>query len=151
MRRLVEKSAGTESSSTPAATASGGTVHVEVDGHVHGLSREDAECLREELADALTQRREFLNTACEHRLDGRYVVERRGADSAGHRKVFESFDAAQRLFDRLPDEFTADDLSSTGLTGGRRHMVLWHFVEHPDFACSLSSRQPLTATKGGET
>lgn len=103
--------------------------------------------MREALADALTSRREFLNTACEHRLDGSYVVERRGADSAGHRKVFESFDSARRLFDRLPDEFTAEDLSRTGLTGGRRHMVLWHFVEHPDVPCTLASRQPLTARK----
>lgn len=147
MRRLVEKFSS--SSSSPTATADGGTVHVEVDGHVHGLSREQADALRDELEDALTGREEFLNTACERRLDDSFVVERRGADSAGHRKVFESFDEVARLFDRLPAEFTADDLSATGLTGGRRHMVLWFFVEHPDFACSLASRQPLTAAKDG--
>jgi len=105
--------------------------------------------LRDELEDALTAREEFLNTACERRLDGSFVVERRGAESAGHRKVFDSFQAVSRLFDRLPGEFTADDLSATGLTGGRRHMVLWFLVEHPAFACSLSSRQPLTAAKDG--
>ncbi|MFB6268866.1 MAG: hypothetical protein ABEH83_02920 [Halobacterium sp.] len=61
--------------------------------------------------------------------------------------MFDSFDALRRLFDRLPGEFTADDLSASGLTAGRRHMVLWHFVEHPGFACELASRQPLTARK----
>jgi hypothetical protein len=74
-------------------------------------------------------------------------VERRGADSAGNRKVFDSFDALARLCQRLPAEFTADDLSTTGLTAGRRHMVLWHLVEHPEFDVSLANRQPLTAEK----
>jgi hypothetical protein len=45
-----------------------------------------------------------------HRDDGSYVVERRGADSAGHRKVFGGFDEFRRLFDRLPVEFTAEDV-----------------------------------------
>lgn len=74
-------------------------------------------------------------------------MERRGADSAGNSKVFASFDELRRLFDRLPDRFAADDLSATGLTAGRRHMVLWHLVEHPGFDCGLVSRQPLTAEK----
>ena len=88
-----------------------------------------------------------MNTVGVHRADGSYVVERRGADSAGNRKVFDSFDALARLCQRLPAEFTADDLSATGLTAGRRHMVLWHLVEHPGFAVELASRQPLTAEK----
>ncbi|WP_082687205.1 DUF7528 family protein [Halobacterium hubeiense] len=111
------------------------------------LSREAAAELRDSLDDALTSREAFVNTVGVHRADGSYVVERRGADSAGNRKVFDSFDALARLWQRLPAEFTADDLSTTGLTAGRRHMVLWHLVEHPGFAVELASRQPLTAEK----
>lgn len=74
-------------------------------------------------------------------------MERRGADSAGNSKVFESFDGLERLTERLPDEVTAEDLSRVGLTGGRRHMVLWHLVEHPSLPFDLASRQPLTARR----
>ncbi|MFB6207310.1 MAG: hypothetical protein ABEJ05_12385 [Haloglomus sp.] len=122
---------------------------LELDGAVHELDRATATSLREALDDALSGREEYLRTAGVHREDGSYVVERRGADSAGHRKVFADFDALRRLYDRLPAEFTADDLSATGLTGGRRHMVLRHLVEHPAFDCTLSRRQPLTARKEG--
>ncbi|GAA0266950.1 hypothetical protein LT974_10095 [Halobacterium noricense] len=111
------------------------------------LSREDAAELRDSLDDALTARETFVNTVGVHRADGSYVVERRGADSSGNRKVFDSFDALERLCQRLPAEFTADDLSASGLTAGRRHMVLWHLAEHPAFDVSLASRQPLTAEK----
>lgn len=111
------------------------------------LSPDAADELRESLADALTARKAFVNTTGVHRDDGRYVVERRGADSAGNSKVFDSFDSLRRLFERLPAEFTAEDLSRTGLTAGRRHMVLWHLVEHPRFPCELASRQPLTGQK----
>ena len=83
----------------------------------------------------------------EHREDGSYVVERRGADSAGNAKVFDSFDVLRRLVDRLPAEVVADDLSRVGLTGGRRHMVLWHLVESPAFPFELERRQPLTARR----
>ncbi|MFC7167673.1 DUF7528 family protein [Halospeciosus flavus] len=141
------KSAG--SNQTPTADATGDAVLLELDGAVHELTRAEAAALRETLDDTLTGREEFLRTAGVHREDGSYVVERRGADSAGHRKVFECFDALRRLYDRLPATFTADDLSATGLTGGRRHMVLRHFVEHPAFDCTLSKRQPLTARKEG--
>ena len=111
------------------------------------LSTDDAEQLRDSLTDALTARESFVNTTGVHRPDGSYVVERRGADSAGNRKVFESFDALGRRCRRLPETFTAADLSATGLTAGRRHMVLWHLVEHPAFPVALASRQPLTAEK----
>lgn len=87
---------------------------------------------------------------CKHREDGAYVVERRGASSAGHRKVFDSFERCRRLYERVPHEFTAEDVGRTGLTGGRRHVLVWHFVEHPAFDCELVSRQPLTARKGVE-
>ncbi|MFC7046361.1 hypothetical protein ACFQH6_13950 [Halobacteriaceae archaeon GCM10025711] len=120
-----------------------------MDGRVHELSRREAEELRRALADALTERHEFVQTAGEHREDGSYVVSRRAANSRGHRKVFDSFDELARLFGRLPEEFTADDLTRTGITGGRRHMVLWHVVEHPGFDCELAARQPLTARKTG--
>jgi hypothetical protein len=94
-----------------------------------------------------------VRTAGTHREDGSYVVERRHADSSGHRKVFESFASLRRLYDRLPEAFTAEDVQRTGLTGGRRHMLVHHFAEHPAFDCGLEKRQPLTARKrdGGKT
>jgi hypothetical protein len=134
-----------------------GTVDAEADGTVvllslgeetHVLSHAEARRLRERLGDALVRREEFLHTAGEHRPDGSYVVARRRADSAGNRKVFDSVRALERLWERLPAEFTADDLGRTGLTGGRRHMVLRHLAEHPAFDCELVSEQPLTARKG---
>lgn len=121
-----------------------------VDGETHVLDRTEAVDLRDVLDDALTRTREFVHTSSRHREDGAYVVERRGADSAGHRKVFESFDACRRLYDRLSEEFVAADVTRTGVTGGRRHMLVWHFVEHPTFDCELASRQPLTAAKTGD-
>jgi hypothetical protein len=33
------------------------------------------------------------------------------------------------------------------VTGGRRHMLVHHFAEHPNFDCELTKRQPLTARK----
>ena len=121
-------------------------------GRTHVLTREQAAELRDSLGEALTTEREFVHTACEHREDGTYRVSRRGADSAGHSKVFESFEHLVRLYGRLPDEFTAEAVGRTGLTGGRRHMLVHHFAEHPAFDCELVSRQPLTVRKcgGGE-
>lgn len=111
------------------------------------LTRANASRLRDRLADALTETREFCRTTGTRRADGSYVVSRRTARSDGHRKVFDSFEGCVRLFDRLPAEFTAADVGETGLTGGRRHTVLWHFVEHPTFRCELVTKQPLTARK----
>lgn len=124
-----------------------GGVSVTVSGETHELSRREADRLRDALGRALTERREFFTTAGEHREDGSYVVSRRGADSSGHRKVFEQFEAVIRLYERLPAEFTADDVGERGLTGGRRHMLVHHFAEHPEFDCELTSRQPLAAQK----
>ncbi|SIR23334.1 hypothetical protein SAMN05421858_1927 [Haladaptatus litoreus] len=118
-----------------------------VRGEQHDLSRREADRLRDALGRALTERTEFFNTVGEHRDDGSYVVSRRGADSSGHRKVFQNFDAVAKLYDRLPPEFTAEDAGERGLTGGRRHMLVHHFAEHPEFDCELVSRQPLTARK----
>jgi hypothetical protein len=124
------------------------TVAVTLAGETHHLSRRAATALRDELADALTGSREFLRTTGEHRPDGSYVVARRRAESAGHSKVFESFAALESLFAELPTEFTAETVGRSGVTGGRRHILLRHFVEHPAFDCELVSRQPLTVRKG---
>jgi hypothetical protein len=142
-RRLVEKF----SSGEPTVSVDAGDVVVRLGSDSYVLDREDAARLRDDLGDALTHRREFLHTAGGHREDGSYVVERRGADSSGHRKVFDSFRRVERLYERLPKEFTADEVGRTGLTGGRRHMLVRHFAEHPAFECDLASRQPLTARK----
>ena len=63
--------------------------------------------------------------------------------------MFERFTALERLYRRLPDEFTAEEVGRSGLTGGRRHMLVRHFAEHPAFDCELVSRQPLTVRKVG--
>ncbi len=151
-KRLVEKfSDGTD---TPTVVRTDDGLRLAVDGEDYVLTHDTAAELRDQLADALTRTHEFVHTTGTHREDGSYVVARRGADSAGHSKVFERVDALERLYDRLPDSFTAEDVGRTGLTGGRRHMLVWHFAEHPGFDCELVSRQPLTVEKhdeGGET
>ncbi|WP_420028529.1 DUF7528 family protein [Halorussus lipolyticus] len=114
------------------------------------MTRDEAADLQDAVGDALTQRREFFRTAGIHREDGTYEVARRGADSAGNSKVFESFEALRRLFDRLPAEFSAEEVSRTGITGSRRHMLVRHFAEHPAFDCDITRRNPLTAEKTSE-
>ncbi|WP_254545172.1 DUF7528 family protein [Halomarina pelagica] len=117
-------------------------------GDDYVLSAAEARALRAALDDALYRVEEFVHTVGEHRPDGTYAVSRRRADSAGHSKVFDSFDALRALYDGLPREFTADDVE--GATGGRRHLLVWHFAEHPAFDCRIVSRQPLTVRKGGD-
>ena len=124
-------------------------LHVGDDAHV--LDRTAAVRLRDALGDALECEREFLHTTGRQRADGSYVVVRRGADSDGHRKVFDSFPVVERFYERLPREFTAADVGGAGLTGSRRHMLLRHLVEHPAFDCDLVARQPLTARKRGDS
>ncbi|MFC7203937.1 hypothetical protein ACFQJC_10450 [Haloferax namakaokahaiae] len=114
------------------------------------MSRDAAADLQEAIGSALTEKREFFRTAGEYRRDGSYVVSRRGADSTGNAKVFTSFDELRRLYDRLPTNFTADDIGRTGITGSRRHMIIRHFGEHPAFDCKISSRNPLTGEKQSE-
>lgn len=75
------------------------------------------------------------------------MVERRGAESTGQRKVFDSFEELNERYESLPNRFTASDLGGAGLTGSRRHAVLWHLIEHPGFDCALVGKQPLTASK----
>lgn len=118
-----------------------------VDGVDHRLDAATAADLRASLGAALSRRRSFLRTACERRSDGRYAVLRRGADSDGHSKVFESKAAAFDLFEELPREFVAEDVDRAGVSGNRRHLLVHHFAEHPDFPCELVSKQPLTARK----
>lgn len=125
----------------------GASIVLTVDGDTHRISRETAAQLLEDVADALTDRQTFFRTAGEHREDGTYLVERRGADSTGNSAVFESFTEFRRLFERLPEEFAADDLTRAGFTGSRRHMLVRHFAEHPAIPCELTSRNPLTAEK----
>jgi len=120
---------------------------VTVDDACVELTRADAVELRDRLADAVVADREFFRTAGRHREDGSYEVRRRGADSTGNAKVFRDFDALVRLYDRLPDEFDADDISRTGITGSRRHMLVRHVAEHPAFDCEITTRCPLTARK----
>nr|WP_244605510.1 hypothetical protein [Halorussus marinus] len=128
----------------------GESIVLAVDGDDYELSRDEAADLQEAVGSALTERREFFRTAGVHREDGTYEVSRRGADSAGNSKVFESFGALRRMFDRLPAEFTADHVGRTGITGSRRHMLVRHFAEHPAFDCGITRRNPLTAEKTTE-
>lgn len=111
------------------------------------LSRDAAAELHDAIESALTERHEFFRTAGEYRENGTYEVSRRGADSTGNAKVFESFGAVRRLYERLPERFTADDVGRGGITGSRRHMLVRHFAEHPAFDCRISRRNPLTAEK----
>ena len=78
------------------------------------------------------------------------MVSRRGADSAGNEKVFDSFRRLERLYERLPGTFDADDVGRTGITGSRRHMVVRHLAEHPGFECGTVSRNPLRVSKAGD-
>lgn len=111
------------------------------------MSRSAARELQSAIGEAMTERREFFRTSGEHREDGSYVVARRGADSAGNAKVFDSFQRVRRLYDRLPAAFTAEAVGRTGITGSRRHMLVRHFAEHPAFDCEITSRNPLTVEK----
>ncbi|MFC7045444.1 hypothetical protein ACFQH6_08515 [Halobacteriaceae archaeon GCM10025711] len=131
-------------------TSEGESVVVTVGNETHELPRSAAVQLHDAVGDALTEREEFLRTAGEHREDGSYVVSRRSAESTGNSSVFDSFDELRRLFDRLPEEFTADHLTRAGITGSRRHMLVWHFAENPAFDCTVGSRNPLTGEKTGD-
>lgn len=172
-RRLIEKFSGRRHHARPASESDGEqtrdppvTVHedghavrvdvdgrevrVDVDGREICVDRETARRLRDQLTAAVVDRREFCDTVGVQRPDGSYVVARRRADSDGHRKVFDRFAALRRLYDSLPEQFGADDVSTAGVTGGRRHLLVRHFVEHPAFDCELAARQPLTAEKAAD-
>lgn len=125
----------------------GESIVLAVDGTNYELNRDEAAELQDAVGSALTERREFFRTAGTHREDGTYEVSRRGADSSGNSKVFESFESVRRMFERLPAEFSAEDVGRTGITGSRRHMLVRHFAEHPAFDCTIARRNPLTAEK----
>ena len=114
------------------------------------MSRREALALREAIGDAVDRTETFVRTTGRHRSDGTYVVARRGADSEGNAKVFDSFAALERLFERLPAQFTAEDVEGEGITGSRRHMVVRHVAEHPTFDCEIVRRSPLTVRKTSE-
>jgi hypothetical protein len=128
-------------------TTEGETIRVRIGDRSCTLSRADAVDLQAAIGDAVTDRREFFRTAGEYRDDGSYVVSRRGADSTGNAKVFESFETLRRLFDRLPATFDAEDVGRAGITGSRRHMLIRHVAEHPAFDCEIGSRNPLRGRK----
>jgi hypothetical protein len=127
-----------------------GSVVLSVDGTECELTRAEAVALRSAVGRAVRSRREFVRTAGEHRTDGSYAVERRGADSAGNAKVFDAFGDLVALYERLPTAFDADALDGEGVTGSRRHLVVRHFAEHPAFECSIDSRSPLRVRKASE-
>jgi len=138
----------TDGRGTPTVVAADdGRVVLEVGRERHALDRVAARRLRADLSEALHRVREFLHTAGEHRPDGAYVVSRRRASSSGHSKRFESVDRLRAVYGSLPREFVADDV--TVASGGRRHLLVRHFAEHPGFDCEIVSEQPLTARKRG--
>jgi hypothetical protein len=126
-------------------------VTLSVAGTRHELDPETATALRAALGEALSRRRTFVHTVGRHRPDGTYVVERRGADSAGNSVVFDSFAALERLYDRLPATIDAEAVGrAASVTGSRRHLVVRHFAEHPAFDCAVDSRCPLRVTTAGD-
>jgi hypothetical protein len=108
------------------AEANASTVLLSVDGTTHEQSRDAARELADEIGEALVSREEFLRTAGEQRPDGSYVVSRRGADTVGNEGVFDSSRRLERLYERLPGIFDADDIGRTGIPGSRRQMVVRH-------------------------
>uniref|UniRef100_UPI002ED23F61 DUF7528 family protein n=1 Tax=Halocatena halophila TaxID=2814576 RepID=UPI002ED23F61 len=64
--------------------------------------------------------------------------------------MFDSFESVQRLYHEMGETFSASDLDRPGLTGGRTHLLVRHFAEHPAFDCELCSQQPLTVEKRTE-
>lgn len=139
------------SAEEPTVRSEDGAIVLCIDGEKHRLSREEAREVAGAIDEAMTDRREFVHTSGEHREDGSYVVARRGASSSGNRKVFDSFERTERLYERLPTRFTAEEVGRTGITGSRRHMLIRHFAEHPAFDCEVVGRNPLTAEKGRHT
>ncbi|WP_255246117.1 hypothetical protein [Halolamina sp. CBA1230] len=124
-----------------------GAVRLTVDGERYRLPREAALALRESVGDALERRLELFRTVGQYRRDGSYAVARRAADTPGNEQVFDSVEAFRELFESLPASFGAEDVGGAGVTGSRRHMIVRHFAEHPQFDCRLASERPLRAEK----
>jgi len=64
--------------------------------------------------------------------------------------VFESRTAVRRLYEDLPDRFTAHDVDHPSVSGSRRHLLVRHFEEHPAYDCELVCRRPLIVEKSAE-
>lgn len=125
------------------ASRDGDTIEVTVDGTSFRLSRRTATALRSAIGTAVRERRSFLRTEGIHRADGQYEIRRRCADSSGNATVFQSFDTLVAAVDDLPTNIGAADVEPLGVSGSRRHMVVWHLLEHPSFEYELVSRNPL--------
>jgi hypothetical protein len=119
-------------------------------GERYDLSLSDARCLYTDFHDALTERHSFVHTTSVRHPDGRYVIERKRAASSGNRIAFDSIEALRRCFGDLSDTFGAADVECDGITGSRRHLLVRHFAESPDFKCELVCENPLQASKQGE-
>lgn len=100
-----------------------------------------------DLHDTLTERHQFVHTVSVQHPDGRYVIERRRAASTGNRIAFDSIEAIRECFVDLPDTFGATHVECDGITGSRRHLLVRHFAESPEFACGLVCENPLQAKK----
>ncbi|WP_254537572.1 DUF7528 family protein [Halomarina litorea] len=118
---------------------------VTIDGTRHALTPEAARALVADIHEALSDRSEFVHTACETRRDGRFVVSRRRGTSAGTEVVFDSPGEVRVLYGALPERFGASDV--TRVSGSRRHLLVRFFVEHPDYNCELVSENPLAVQK----
>jgi hypothetical protein len=116
-------------------------------GEQYALPVPVARRLYANLHDTLTERRQFVHTISVRHPDGRYVIERRRAASTGNRIAFDSIEAIRECFVTLPDTFGACDVECDGITGSRRHLLVRHFAESPEFACELVCENPLQAKK----
>lgn len=133
--------------SDPVTERTEDTVLLRIADEQYVLPLEVARSLHGDLIDALTERQSFVHTICIRRADGRYIIERRRAASSGNRIVFDSIEAIRDCFDGLPNTFGATDVECDGITGSRRHLLVRHFAESPDFACELICENPLQAEK----
>ncbi len=129
-----------------------GGVVLSVGGETRQLTPAEATRLRTALGEAVADRWAFVNTVGERRPDGSYVVRRRGSETTGNSVVFDSFRALCRLAGRLPATVDAETVGREreGVTGSRRHLVVWHLAEHPALDYRVASRSPLRARSDGD-
>ncbi len=122
-----------------------GTVVLSVGEATRRLTPAEATRVRAALGGAIAERRAFVHTVGERRPDGSYVVRRRDSDATGNSVTFDAFEALCRLFERLPATVDAETVGDEreGVTGSRRHLVVWHLAEHPAFDARVESRSPL--------
>jgi len=140
-----DRPAGQERESPVSVDEADGTVVLTVGGQTRALTPAEATRLRAALGEAVADRRAFVHTVGRRRPDGSYVVRRRDSETAGNSVVFDSFRALERLYDRLPATVDAETVGREheGVTGSRRHLVVWHLAEHPAFDARVTSRSPL--------